>query len=405
MGFSLYVHVPFCVRICTYCDFPRVLLSSVTPAGATPAGATPAGGTPGAGEPEATFAAMISTLGALPAAMRTQPVDTVFFGGGTPSCVPPGLIAGILRTARDLFPFSDNAEISLEANPEDVTPAWIRAMREAGVNRFSLGVQSFACAGPLGRRHTPQRAIEAVGQLRAGGVTNLNLDLMFALPDQGPSELARDLDELIALSPEHVSCYGLTLEPDTPLGRDYAAGLHRFPDDEAWLKLYRTVQDRLEGAGYEQYEISNWARPGMECRHNLLIWEGADYLGIGPAAVSRWKRWRWTEPADPQEYRHLVDGCRWPQEGPSPWAAASDTVDDAGADIETLLTGTRLLRGFDLGRLHGRLLEDCICDLRTKGLLWQTGGRVGLTRPGLPVADSILAQLVDALRGPEESVR
>ncbi len=400
MGFSLYVHIPFCVRICTYCDFPRVLLPNVT---ATSAGTT----APETfiQDPEATFSAMTRALRALPADMRSRPVDTVFFGGGTPSCVPPVLIAGILRTARELFAFDDDAEISTEANPEDVSPAWIHALLDAGVNRFSLGVQSFACAGPLGRRHTPQRAIEAVGHLRDAGVTNLNLDLMFALPEQGQAELARDLAELIALSPEHVSCYGLTLEPETPLGRDYAAGRYLFPEDDVWLELYRTIQDRLESAGYEQYEISNWARPGRECRHNLRIWEGADYLGIGPAAVSRWRRWRWTEPADPAEYRRRVEGCLWPQEGPSPWAAASDTVDDGGEDIETLLTGTRLLRGFDLGRLHGRLREDCICDLRTKGLLWQTGGRVGLTRPGLPVADSILAQLVDALRAPEESVR
>jgi len=389
LGFSLYVHVPFCKRICTYCDFPRVLLPD-------PNGM-------GQDEVSATFSIMNAGLRSLPPALRETPVSTVFFGGGTPSCVPPARIAAVLDTARAALTLEAGAEISLEGNPEDVTPAWIDAMRAAGVNRFSLGVQSFTCAGPLGRRHTPQRALEAVGQLRAAGIVNINLDLMFALPDQGPLELHRDLDELIALQPEHVSCYGLTLAPQTPLARDYAAGRYTFPDDEAWIDLYRIVQERLRAAGYAQYEISNWARPGFECRHNLRIWEGADYLGIGPGAVSRWKRWRWTESADPVEYRRRAQGCAWPQEGPPPWVAASEVVNDAGADIETLLTGTRLLRGFELGRLHGRLPEECICDLRTKGLLWQTGGRVGLTPTGLPLADSVLAQLVDALRGPEES--
>jgi len=393
LGLSLYVHVPFCKRICTYCDFPRVLL---------PFGS----GAPGpadAGDAAATFSTMNACVRGLPAAMRTEAVSTIFFGGGTPSCVPPEWIAGLLHTAHEIFHIEEDAEISVEGNPEDISPDWIRTMREAGVNRFSLGVQSFSCAGPLGRRHTPQRAVEAVRQLREAGVVNLNLDLMFALPGQGPVELAHDLDQLIALQPEHVSCYGLTLAPETPLARDYAAGLYTFPNDEAWLNLYRIVTEHLERAGYNQYEISNWARPGMECRHNLRIWEGADYVGIGPGAVSRWKRWRWTEPADPAEYRRRAEGCAWPGEGPPPWAAVSDEIDALGADIETLLTGTRLIRGFDLRRLTGTLRDDCICDLRTKGLLWQTGGRVGLTRPGLPLADSVLEQLVDALCGPEES--
>ena len=389
MGISLYVHVPFCRRICTYCDFPRVLL--------------PAFDGPEAGAAAATFATMTACLRGLPGTLRAQPVSTVFFGGGTPSCVPPEWIADLLDTIRGVFNLEDGAEISIEGNPEDISPAWIRAMLAAGVNRFSLGVQSFSCAGPLGRRHTPQRAVEAVQQLRNAGVTNLNLDLMFALPGQGPAELERDLFRLIDLRPEHVSCYGLTLAPDTPLARDYAAGLWSFPDDDVWLELYRIVEEHLAGAGYEQYEISNWARPGRECRHNLRIWEGADYLGLGPGAVSRWKHWRWTEPAVPAEYRRLANGRAWPGEGPPPWAACSEEINAEGADIETLLTGTRLIRGFELRRLAGTLRETCICDLRTKGLLWQTGGRVGLTRPGLPLADSVLAQLVDALCEPEES--
>ena len=168
------------------------------------------------------------------------------------------------------------------------------------------------------------------------------------------------------------------------------------------FRSYALVQDRLGAAGYGQYEISNWARPGFECLHNLRVWEGADYLGLGPAAVTRWRGWRWTEPMDPGEYRRRASGCAWPQEGPPPWAGQAEVVTALGADIETLLTGTRLLGGFEPARLAGRLEETCICDLRTKGLLWQTGGRIGLTRAGLPVADSVLACLVAALRGPEE---
>lgn len=382
MGFSLYVHVPFCERICTYCDFPRVLHDPRTA--------------------DATLSLIARVVRALPDGMRERPVATVFFGGGTPSCVPAAAIAAILDAVRQSLRLSPDAEISLEANPEDVTLDWIRAIRDAGVNRISCGVQSFTCAGPLGRRHTPQRAVEAVATLRAAGVDNLNLDLMFALPGQGPAELDRDLDALLALSPEHVSCYGLTLAPGTPLARDHAAGRFATPDDDAWNALYARLQDRLAAAGYGHYEISNWARPGYECRHNLRIWEGADYLGLGPAAVTRWKRWRWTEPVDPEEYVRRASGCAWPGEGPPPWAGQAEVVTATGADIETLLTGTRLLRGFDPARLAGRLEEACICDLRAKGLLWQTDGRIGLTRAGLPVADSVLDCLVAALRGPEE---
>lgn len=382
MGFSLYVHVPFCERICTYCDFPRVLFDPRTA--------------------DATLSLIARVVRTLPDAMRGRPVMTVFFGGGTPSCVPTAAIAAVLDAVRENLRLSPDAEISLEANPEDVTPDWIRAVRDAGVNRISCGVQSFTCAGPLGRRHTPQRAVEAVATLRGAGVDNLNLDLMFGLPGQGPAELDRDLDALLALSPEHLSCYGLTLAPGTPLARDHAEGRFATPDDDAWNALYTRLQDRLAAAGYGHYEISNWARPGYECRHNLRIWEGADYLGLGPAAVTRWKRWRWTEPVDPEEYVRRASGCAWPGEGPPPWAGQAEVVTATGADIETLLTGTRLLRGFDPARLAGRLEEACICDLRAKGLLWQTDGRIGLTRSGLPVADSVLDCLVAALRGPEE---
>lgn len=335
----------------------------------------------------------------LPADLAHFPVSTVFFGGGTPSILPAGAIFGLLNRMRNAFRFAPDTEISVEANPEDITPAWVEEMKNAGVNRFSCGVQSFFCAHTLGRRHTPERAVQAVQELRRCGVQNLNLDMMFALPLQTMPDLEQDIGRLLDLAPEHISWYALTLTPETPLAHAVHSGRWTLPDEETWLLFYDRIQQRLNEAGYEHYEISNWARPGWRCRHNERIWNGADYLGLGPGAASRLGKWRWKDPFPPVLFLQASSPPEsWKNAGPPPWAAEAEAVDARGEDLETLLTGIRLPEGFDLDRLHGEIDPDRICSLRSCGLLWQTGRRIGPTRRGLLLSDTVLTQLADGLR-------
>ncbi len=375
---SLYVHVPFCKTLCAYCDFPRVPFDPETA--------------------RRVLERMIEIIESLPAGFGGIPVSTVFFGGGTPSILPRGTVGALLRSMRGVFALAPDAEISLEANPEDVSADWVEEMRAAGVNRFSCGVQSFVCTQALNRRHTPQRAVAAVEELRRQGVDNLNLDMMFALPEQRLADLDRDIDALLRLSPEHVSWYALTLAPRTPLEAAVRAGRWRLPGESLWLAMYERIQERLEKAGYEHYEISNWARPGKACRHNWRIWMGADYIGFGPGAASRFRRWRWKEPFPPEIFLDTAEPACWKEPGPPPWAMDAEIVDETGEDLETLLTGVRLPEGFDLRRLHGEIDPGCICSLQSQGLLWQTGHRIGPTRKGLSLSDTVLALLADGLR-------
>ena len=265
---GLYVHLPWCVRKCPYCDF-----NSHAPRG------TP----PFAAYVDALLADLDADLDECADALRGRGVETVFFGGGTPSLFAPAQIARLLRGIRTRLALAADAEITLEANPGAVERGNFAALRAAGINRLSLGAQSFddTCLAALGRIHRNTDTLAAFAEARTAGFDNINLDLMYALPGQDARRAQTDIEAALALAPEHVSHYQLTLEPGTPFARTPPPAL---PDADAAWAMQEACQSHLARAGYVQYEISAYARPGRRARHNLIYWTFGDYLGIGAGA-------------------------------------------------------------------------------------------------------------------------
>jgi putative oxygen-independent coproporphyrinogen III oxidase len=262
---ALYVHLPWCVRKCPYCDFNSHAL-------------------PSAGMPEGAYVqALLDDLEHASRDAAGREIVSVFFGGGTPSLFSPAAIGAVLERARALLGFAADVEVTLEANPGTVEHGRFEDYAAAGVNRVSLGAQSFDddALRTLGRIHGAGDIERAVREVRRAGIDNFNLDLMYALPRQDLAGALADLERALDLGPTHVSHYQLTLEPDTPFAKRPPQGL---PDDDLALAMQEACQARLAAAGYEQYEVSAYARPGRRCRHNLVYWHFDDYLGIGAGA-------------------------------------------------------------------------------------------------------------------------
>ena len=262
---SLYVHIPFCERKCAYCDFYSLENTSL----------------------KGRFLRALETEIALAPAVA-GPCDTVYFGGGTPSLLEPGELSRILDALAARYAISPGAEITLEANPGTVTPATLRAFRERGVNRLSIGVQSLAEEDLrfLGRIHTAGEAAACVADARGAGFTNVSIDLIYSLPGQTPGAWAAVLDQALALAPDHVSAYSLIVEEGTPLARSVASGAVTPNDDETEAALYEHTMAAMRRAGFEHYEVSNYAQPGFRSRHNSAYWTGEAYTGFGPSAHS-----------------------------------------------------------------------------------------------------------------------
>jgi oxygen-independent coproporphyrinogen-3 oxidase len=308
----LYLHVPFCARRCSYCDFSIAVRQRV-----------PA---------DAYVAAVAGELALVRAAGLAAPsaggLDTLYLGGGTPSSLPPDALAALLPVLFAAFHATaarDAVEVTLEANPEDVTLDTARAWRAAGINRVSLGAQSFddRVLGWMHRSHDAARTAEAVRALRTAGIADLSLDLIFALPAELGRDWARDLECALALAPAHLSLYGLTVEPRTPLARWISRGAASAPDDERYAAEYLYAHERLARDGYRFYEVSNAGRAGRRSRHNSAYWSERAYLGLGPAAHSfdgRTRRWNL---AAWEAYRRAVALGRVPRE-----AAETLTADE-----------------------------------------------------------------------------
>ncbi len=264
---GVYIHIPFCKRLCAYCDFYKSVRLSYL---------------------EEVVSAMHRELSERRGYLRDQRIETLYFGGGTPSLLSVEQLAGLKRRVEELFDCSHLGEVTLEANPDDLTRPYLEGLRKAGFNRLSIGVQSFDDEELrwMNRRHTAQRAEEAVREARAAGFENLTLDLIFGVPGFGEEVLRRNLERVLALEPEHISAYHLTIEPDTALGRREARGELRAVEESVSEREYALVHETLTRAGYEHYEISNYARPGFRAKHNSAYWQGREYLGIGPAAHS-----------------------------------------------------------------------------------------------------------------------
>jgi len=327
----LYIHVPFCQRRCSYCDFSIAVRKRIPATEYVDAvlrefrllGGTDPGRQPGGSGGEA--------------------LETVYFGGGTPSLLPPDAISALLTSLRDAFhvtPSRDDVEVTLEANPEDVTRECATAWRRAGVNRVSLGAQSFddRVLRWMHRSHDGARIGDAVRALRAAGIENVSLDLIFALPAELQRDWERDLDQALALLPSHLSLYGLTVEARTPLARWISRGATSTPDDERYAEEYLLAHLRLAACGYRFYEVSNACRDGFRSRHNSAYWSGRAYLGLGPAAHSfDGRARRWNTPAW-EDYRQALAAGQSPLQ-------SEEVLTDEQRELERLYLALRTDQG------------------------------------------------------------
>jgi oxygen-independent coproporphyrinogen III oxidase len=322
-GFGLYLHTPFCCSKCPYCDFFSIV--------------------PRNQEEIAAYPDLLLQELRQAAKDWQGPLTSIFFGGGTPSLLPVEGIREILDAARTTFGFAATIEISLEANPGTVTPSYLAALRRAGVNRLSLGVQALADAelARLGRIHSRQESLDAIAAARTAGFDNLSLDLIYSRPEQDLEQLRGEIAELVQLQPQHLSCYGLTVEAGTPFARMEEAGTLALPDEDAAAAAYCCVHEELSKAGFNHYEISNFARPGSECRHNLGYWRRQPYLGLGAGAHSLcgngWGE-RLSVPPDLDLYRQRLAAGE-------ATAASLEVCDQQLAMAETLYLGLRTAEG------------------------------------------------------------
>jgi oxygen-independent coproporphyrinogen III oxidase len=370
---GLYVHVPFCAAICNYCNFNRGLFDAALK--------------------ERYVAALLDEIRR---AADASAADTIFFGGGTPSLLEPSEIAAIVGACRASFALAADAEITLEANPETVTAERLAGFREAGVNRLSFGVQSFRDEElqRLSRLHSAARAGDAFRMARAAGFDNISLDLMMWLPQQTVAQWLDSVDALIALGPEHASMYLLEIYPNAPLRDAMARGTWSVaPDDDA-ADMYVSGLDRMDSAGYVQYEISNTARPGRESRHNLKYWQDAEWLGFGCGAHSTRGGVRWKNVSSTEEYISTV--ARRGQLVTERRALSPDERLE-----EALFTGLRLSAGLDVPGLKSRYGVDVwarhggeLQPFVDHGLLIYDGARLRLTRSGMLLAHEVMTVFI-----------
>jgi oxygen-independent coproporphyrinogen-3 oxidase len=370
---GLYVHIPFCSAICNYCNFNRGLLD--------------------AGVKGRYVEALVTEI---ERARTSAPADTIYFGGGTPSLLEPHEVARVIQALADSVALAEGAEITLEANPESVTPARLAGYRAAGVNRLSFGIQSFRDdeLRRLSRLHDRQRARAAYGEARAAGFDNISLDLMMWLPGQRVDEWLESVDRAVALGPDHLSLYMLEVYPNAPLRDEMTrARWSQAPDDDV-AAMYLTAFERLEASGYEQYEISNAARPGRASRHNMKYWTDGEWRGFGCGAHSTGDGVRWKNIAATDDYIARI------RHG-EPVATDLRRLTAAERLGDALFTGLRLTVGIDLDHIrdrygvdvwsrYGRDLEPFL----DAGCLSWDGSSLRLTRRGMLLAHEVMAVFV-----------
>ncbi|MBI2357520.1 MAG: radical SAM family heme chaperone HemW [Deltaproteobacteria bacterium] len=380
--FSLYLHIPYCVRKCPYCDFNVQVVRKIP-------------------EPEYTQAlARELKLHAQSDFWRGRSLLSIFFGGGTPSVFTPGSIGGILETIVSFFRFEPDIEISLEANPDREDSKHFPGYRSRGVNRLSLGAQSFQphLLQFLGRLHTAEDTRDALRAIRRAGFENFSLDLIYGSPGQSLADLRSDLQEALNFTPPHVSAYNLTIEEKTVFHRLYREGKIVPLSEEEEIAMAGLVEAELAGAGLERYEISNYARPGRDSKHNVNYWQGGDYLGVGAGAHS-YKRLsdvggqRWHNEKHPRRYMERIA------------AQGSAVTEEEKTDLrqsaaEFMFLGLRMTRGVlvaefsrRFGKNPGQFYPQISAWLE-EGLIEEKGDRLRLTRRGLMVANSIFVEFV-----------
>ena len=369
---SLYIHVPFCRKKCAYCDFASY---------------------PGReGDWRRYFEALWGEIDGWAPRLNGREAVTAFFGGGTPTLMDAEYIAETLARLRRAVPFAPSAEITCEGNPGTLTPQKLERLRKAGVNRLSLGAQSFddALLTALGRIHTATQAGEAVRMAREAGFGNVSLDLMYALPGQHMEQWRDTLDAAVSLGVEHISAYSLIVEPGTPMAARVASGAAALPEDDDVNAMQRYAVNALARAGYGRYEISNFARRGFECRHNLVYWNRGDYLGVGCAAHSLLDGRRFHNPESLDGY--LAGG----REEEAQRLTAADAAE------ETVMLATRTVRGLDMARWERdfgapfrRGREAALARLARGGLIETDGGFLRLTPRGMELHNAVILELLE----------
>lgn len=379
----LYIHIPFCVHKCHYCDFNSHEVS----------------------DPpwEKYQAALIAELThwSESAMFNNRQITTVFFGGGTPSLAPPPLVKTVIKAASERFGLSSDAEITLEANPGAIDADHFQQYREAGVNRLSLGVQSLDNAELdwLERIHNRNEALQAFTTARDTGFTNISLDLMYGLPGQSLGNWMQTLHAAIQLDPEHLSCYQLTVEPHTRLAARHAKKPYPLPDEELALSFFHETRQQLHSAGYDAYEISNFAKPGLKCRHNDGYWLYHDYIGIGAGAAGKWD----TQDGGIKRYSNIRSPERYIQAAlhNETTVGSQEELDLFQASAEAVWLGLRRASGVNRLKFQQRFGFDAWMRFSNSLEGWQRHGKLAisdslirLTPEGLPLADAISSSVL-----------
>jgi len=359
---GIYIHVPFCGKKCPYCDFYSLNYTKKTA--------------------EDYVSAVLRNITHY--SQPERPVSTIYFGGGTPSLLTAGQLSDVINAVKDSFALSAEAEITLEANPNTLTPEKLGMLRDSGINRLSLGVQSLSDSElkMLGRTHTAERAEKAVLDAVNAGFTNISCDLMIALPGQTAASLEYSIARLTALPVQHISAYILKAEEGTPFAESELAD--NLPDDETTAELYLEMVKLLGNSGFRQYEISNFAKPGSESRHNCRYWKCQDYLGIGPAAHSCFNEKRFAVPRDIAGFIDL------------PVQPAEVTDDSPCGFEEQAMLRLRLTEGLDLRVFpeHRQTVEKRIPPLVSAGYVRFDGNTVSMTPEGFLVSNSVIERLI-----------
>ena len=361
---GLYVHVPFCLTRCGYCDFNTYA---------------------GLDHLKGGYAEALAREAELWAGeWQGAAFASVFFGGGTPTTLPAATLAGLVSRASELFEVAPDAEITSEANPDTVDERYLADVLDGGVTRLSLGVQSFdpTVLEALERVHSAESARRAFRAARSAGFRDVNLDLIYGAEGETLESWRRTVEEAVALGPEHLSCYALTVEPSTPLGRKVATGLVASPDPDLQADMYALACELLSEAGYEHYEVSNWALPGRHCVHNLGYWQGRPYLGLGAGAHSYRDGARWWNVRPPAQYMAMVTRGEQPVGG-------RERLTQEEMRVERLLLGLRTANGVPADWIH----PDRALEFVGAGLAERRNGRLALNDRGMFLANEVLLAL------------
>lgn len=370
---GIYIHVPFCQGRCIYCDFYST--------------------TEGEEWKSRYVDALLAELRMRRDELSLARVHSIYIGGGTPSQLPARALSGILNEVCRLYPVDSDAEVTVEANPDDVTPEWLAALSHTPVNRLSMGVQSFddALLRLIRRRHTAQQAVRAVEQAARHGISNVSIDLIYGLPTQTMEQWQADVRQALALDVQHLSAYSLSYEEGTPLWRMLEQGRIEEADEELSLCMYEHLIDSTRAAGFTHYEISNFCRPGRHSQHNSAYWHGVPYLGFGPGAHSydgmRTRRW------------NLSDLKGYVQAAGSMPPHQSEVLTDDELYDETVMTRLRTSEGLSLDLLTAAYRAYCMAQAEPHlraGRLEQAGSTIRLTRQGIFTSNDIISDLMRA---------